>query len=386
MNLITVSREYGAGGAEVAQRLAEALGWELLDRELLHQAAAVEHIPDAELEKLDEHEIGVLDRFRLHPPHERYLHGLKEAVKQAAARGKVIFVGRGCRQLVGDTAKAFHLRLAAPFEWRAQRMAGRERWTIEQSRERCAAMDRTRDRFTRYFFGTHAADPGLYHLIVNTGRVRLDAVADAVAKFARSELTASSAPSQAVVTLARELGSGDAEFIPVLAGRLGLRVYDRELLEREAQRLGVTEAELRDIEEKHGGLLQRLFPGNLYHRYVEALGRLHQQLAGQGGVLLVGRGGSGFLADLPGAVHLRLVAPLEARLRHVMERHWMREAQARNLVAESDARRSRLYEVAFNARWTDPLEYHATINGGRLTTEHAANLTAFFVRQQAHRA
>src|SRR5438045_3155743 len=41
MNVITVSREYGAGGGEVARRLAEALGWELLDRELLHQAAAV---------------------------------------------------------------------------------------------------------------------------------------------------------------------------------------------------------------------------------------------------------------------------------------------------------------------------------------------------------
>ena len=54
MNVITVSREYGAGGGEVARRLAEALGWELLDRELLHQAAALEHVPDTELERLDE--------------------------------------------------------------------------------------------------------------------------------------------------------------------------------------------------------------------------------------------------------------------------------------------------------------------------------------------
>ena len=54
MNVITVSREYGAGGYEVAHRLAEVLGWELLDRELLHRAAAVEHLPDAELERLDE--------------------------------------------------------------------------------------------------------------------------------------------------------------------------------------------------------------------------------------------------------------------------------------------------------------------------------------------
>jgi cytidylate kinase len=39
MRLITISREYGAGGGEVASRLAQALGWELLDHELLHRAA-----------------------------------------------------------------------------------------------------------------------------------------------------------------------------------------------------------------------------------------------------------------------------------------------------------------------------------------------------------
>jgi Cytidylate kinase-like family len=50
MNVITVSREFGAGGREVARRLAETLGWDVLDRELLHQAAAVEHLPDADLD------------------------------------------------------------------------------------------------------------------------------------------------------------------------------------------------------------------------------------------------------------------------------------------------------------------------------------------------
>ncbi len=69
VSVITVTRDYGAGGYEVAHRLAEALGWEILDRELLHRAAEIEHLPDAELERLDEKAIGLTDRFRLHPPH-----------------------------------------------------------------------------------------------------------------------------------------------------------------------------------------------------------------------------------------------------------------------------------------------------------------------------
>src|SRR6201984_3322407 len=111
MNVITVTREYGAGGGAGARRLAELLGWQLLDRELLHQAAAIEHVPDADLERLDEKALSLADRFRLHPPHQQYIHGLTEAVKRAAARGRVVLVGRGTRQLLGDAADAFHLRL-----------------------------------------------------------------------------------------------------------------------------------------------------------------------------------------------------------------------------------------------------------------------------------
>src|SRR5436305_9088350 len=71
MNVITVSREYGAGGGEAARQLGEALGWEVLDRELLHRAAAIEHVPDAEIERLDEQAIRLLDRLSFHPAHKR---------------------------------------------------------------------------------------------------------------------------------------------------------------------------------------------------------------------------------------------------------------------------------------------------------------------------
>ena len=141
MNLITVSREYGAGGGEVASRLAIALGWDLLDHELLQRAAQLEHLPDAELEALDEQAITLADRFRLHPPHQRYIHGLSEAARQAAAQGNVILVGRGSRQLVGETRDAFHLRLVAPRDWRSRRMAAIEGWPIERAAARRLQVD-----------------------------------------------------------------------------------------------------------------------------------------------------------------------------------------------------------------------------------------------------
>jgi cytidylate kinase len=169
-----------------------------------------------------------------------------------------------------------------------------------------------------------------------------------------------------VLTLSRQLGAGETTFAPALAARLGLRVFDRELLEQEAVRLGATEADLERVDEQPASLFQRFRPGGLHQRYFEALGQLMAELADQGDVILVGRGGSRFLRDRRGVFHVRLVAPLETRVRRVMEHRWLREAQARQKIAESDAQRRRFYEDYFGADWCSPLEYHVTANSGRL--------------------
>ena len=373
MNVITITREYGAGGGEVARKLAEALGWELLDRELLHQAAEVEHVPDADLERLDEKAITMADRFRLHPPHQKYLHGLKAAAETAAARGNVILVGRGARHLLGERPGALHLRLVAPKPWRAQRMAQLEGWSLEQAMARCTEIDRIRGRFARYFFGDKATQPAQYDLIFNTRRVPLDDVAAVAAAIVRGTSVAApgSSTPRRVLTLSRELGAGEQGFPPTLGERLGMPVYDRELLEQEAVRLGVPEAELEKIDERGAGIFQRFRPGSIYQRYFEALGQLMHELSGPtsgcpGDAILVGRGGSRILRDDPRAFHVRLVAPMPVRVRRVMEYRWVQENIAKKLIADSDSRRSNFYESYFGVDWSSPLEYDLTVNSGRL--------------------
>jgi cytidylate kinase len=169
-----------------------------------------------------------------------------------------------------------------------------------------------------------------------------------------------------VLTLARELGAGDTGFAPTLAARLNLRPYDRELLEQEAVHLGVPEAELEKIDEQPASIFQRFSPGSLHHRYFEALGRLMRELADRGDVLVVGRGGSRFLHDHPRAYHVRLVSPTSIRLKRVMEHRWLREGPAQKLISQSDAQRRSFYESYFGADWMSPLEYHLTVNSGRL--------------------
>jgi len=369
MKLITVSREYGAGGGEVASRLAIALGWDVLDHELLHRAAQLEHLPDSELEALDEQAVSLADRFRLHPPHQRYIHGLSEAARQAAEQGKVILVGRGSRQLVGERPDAFHLRLVAPRDWRSRRMAALEGRPLERAAARCLQVDLARERFTSYFFGPTATRPCQYDLVVNTGRVPLDEVVTLVAPLVRNDPTVeadSPASGARILTLARELGAGETGFAPTLADRLGLRCHDRALLEQEAVRLGVLEVEAEKIDESPAGIFERFRPGGIHRRYFEILGQIISELAARGDVLLVGRGGGCFLRDQPRAFHVRLVAPLATRVRRVMEYRWLAEAAARKLIAESDERRRRFHHDYFETDWSDPLGYHMTVNSGRL--------------------
>ncbi len=386
MNVLTVSRQYGAGGGEVARRLAERLDWELLDRELLHQAAAIENVPDGELESLDEKALSLADRWRRHPPHERYMRGLQQAAQEAATRGNVVLVGRGSRFLVGDAPGVFRLRLVAPLAWRAERMAHLQGWSTEEALARCAEVDHSRERFMRYFYGEAAIVPATYDLVVNTARVPLDDLIQVIAEFLRGETPAETSPSPArrrVVTVSREMAAGDATLAASMAGRLGLRFYDRDFLEEEARRLGVTQEELQRLEEQPAAK-PRSGAGQLQQRYFEVLRLLFRELAGQGNVLLVGRGGSGFLQDDADVFHARLTAPMTCRVRRVMEHHWLKEEPARKLVAESDEKRRRFYQNLFGRDWASPLEYHATVNAGRLAG-NAVELIALMVQQHWRR-
>src|SRR5262249_62342466 len=113
------------------------LGWDLLDRELLHRAGAVEHLPDAELERFDEQAVRLADRLRRHPLHEKYIHGLTEAARQVAARGNVVLIGRGVWQLLSEVPDVFHIRLVAPRDWRVAPMAEPEGWSPDEPLAAC---------------------------------------------------------------------------------------------------------------------------------------------------------------------------------------------------------------------------------------------------------
>jgi cytidylate kinase len=196
-----------------------------------------------------------------------------------------------------------------------------------------------------------------------------------------------------VVTISRETGAGAITIAGLVAKQLNLRragkgfcpwtVFDRNLVERvladhelpatikQFVHEDAAVFDLRNVVEE----LLGLHPSDwtLVHHTTDTVLRLAQL----GNVILVGRGSNIITANFKNAFHVRLVAPLDARIKHIAEYYQLTEKEAAVFVREKDRARRRYVKLNFHAAIDDPLQYHVTINTtGRMTFEDAARMIA----------
>lgn len=171
---ITIARQAGAGGEEVAARLAEALGYEIFDRQIVE--ALVEHsdFRSATLEALDEKEQswvtvyleGLLRGRALH--RTDYARHLMQTVISIAQHGRAIILGRGSA-LILDPAGGLNVRLVASPAVREEAMARDRGTTLEEARRVVREIDADRAHFVEKYFGADVSDSSHYDLVLNTG-------------------------------------------------------------------------------------------------------------------------------------------------------------------------------------------------------------------------
>src|SRR4051812_38463635 len=157
IRLITISREYGAGGSELGVLLGEKLGWPVLDHELVRQLAARLSCEEGEVRALDEHAPSFLERLAavavVTAPESR-VHSTpwatdpdcvaaaaREVLLEAAQNTPLIVVGHGGNCLFRNRPDVLRVRVTAPFEVRVQRVARR----TGSSPQQAAADVRRRD-------------------------------------------------------------------------------------------------------------------------------------------------------------------------------------------------------------------------------------------------
>jgi cytidylate kinase len=166
MPVITISRQLGSLGREIAQRLSKDLNCKYLDKESLEEAFGEYGLPKESLERFDEKKPGFWDLFKTDKA--RYLHFMKEAIFEFAREGKGIILGRGGQVLLTDLPGVLRVRTIAPKEVRQQRIMERLKCDEDHALKIIEQSDSERAGFHKFFFGVNWENPDLYDLTVNT--------------------------------------------------------------------------------------------------------------------------------------------------------------------------------------------------------------------------
>jgi cytidylate kinase len=194
-DLITISREYGAGASELASLVGVRLGWRVLDKDIPIAVAKRLGIPADSLERWDEHaprlleSIGhalmlgspdlLIDPAHLGRPDARDVAAAtRDLLIEAVATPPAIVVGHGAQVIFSDRPHSLHLRLVAPVSDRVRRIVSRRSCTEKEATAITQYVDRDRAHYVKEYLGRDVRDPMLYALQINTGAV---AMSEAVA-------------------------------------------------------------------------------------------------------------------------------------------------------------------------------------------------------------
>lgn len=196
---VTISREYGSGGGEIAARLARRLGWDLVDHAIVERTAGALGTSLEDAEAHDESIGGfvsqLLEAMRTlnagymamagAPPEaflsaEDYRQTVDEIVRAAAARGRVVIVGRATQVILADWPDVVHVRVVAPVAQRVAYVMRREGVDRHTAEARIHRKDHERASSLEREYHHRPDEAQLYDLVLNTSRLDLESAVDII--------------------------------------------------------------------------------------------------------------------------------------------------------------------------------------------------------------
>jgi cytidylate kinase len=189
MPVMTISRQLGSGGDEVARQVADRLGCRLVEREVINRAALRAGAPEVALAMIDE-----LHLFGLSPSGEdcqAYIDAVKSVMEELAAQGNVVIVGRAGQVILAGRPDVMHVSMIAPVEMRAGRLAQQHHIQLQATLAQVKASDRYRRSFLKRFYNVRWDDPEWYDLVINMSRFSLAEAANLVCQAVEQRFTTS---------------------------------------------------------------------------------------------------------------------------------------------------------------------------------------------------
>jgi len=201
VKIITIEREYGCGGGEIAQLLAARLGWKLWDHRLTEEISRLANCPETVVKAREErtdplyyrlfksflrgsyegsinaHKLNLVDS-------ETIMKITRRVVEHAGERGNCVIVGRGSQQFLRNRPDALRFFLYAQREDKVRRLLARGK-SQEEALNLVDTVDRERADFIQKYFNVEWPDRAIYHGMLNTA-LGDDAVVDIILDVKRS--------------------------------------------------------------------------------------------------------------------------------------------------------------------------------------------------------
>jgi Cytidylate kinase-like family len=177
--VITISRQHGARGEELGQRLAADLGFDFFDHEIIHRIAESSHLSERVISSLDEKNrelltdwlAAVADQSYLSPAEYRY--HLTRVVGAIAHLGGAVILGRGSHLILGP-GQALRVFVVAPLEHRVRTIMERHELSERDARRRIIAVESDLRAYLMQHFHADLGDPAQFDVTVNTGSLEVD--------------------------------------------------------------------------------------------------------------------------------------------------------------------------------------------------------------------
>jgi cytidylate kinase len=213
MTVVTISRQYGSGGDEIALQVAELLDYRVFSKETIAQVASEVGLAEDEVVDFSEttyRKQSFLDRLMgvfggesvsvapvLGAPgyaagmpgtdqagmdEARLISVVRSSIEAAHERGNVVIVGRGGQAVLESMAGVLHVRIEAPLDVRARRVQEQTGVTLEEARKAVRERDKASATYLKRFYDVDWSDNMLYHLVINSSKLEAGAAADLIAR------------------------------------------------------------------------------------------------------------------------------------------------------------------------------------------------------------
>ena len=190
MAVITISRQFGAGGKTLGKMIADKLGYTFADDDIIQMVAEMANVSPHWVESVEKEAGGKLSRIISSMVSKRlvdrilknesgyideklYLDYLVVIIAQIAEEGNVVILGRGSQYILRDHPDATHILLINDFDSRVKFMEENYDLTHSKAVHVVTGEDKRRLNLYRKLGKTDYDDPSLYHLVINTGRLNL---------------------------------------------------------------------------------------------------------------------------------------------------------------------------------------------------------------------